>query len=358
MAPIIAPWPTPPQLLLILLKAWKSPFNCHSSNLTGPGDLKKKLDYKPIFTLSYFNRTLQVTREGGGFIFLLFAVGIGAINTGNNLLYLILAMCCSFIAVSGVLSEQTLKGISIHAHLPKTVYPGDSYPLYLKITNSKKTIPSYSLYVDFPLDLRGRYRIDQVVYTYKIRPQTTLEKNLIFVGLKRGPVQLKTVKLKTSFPFGFFVKTKSIPIDAETLIFPTIKNVALPSPTEYSEEGEGTIGPAGDDLYSIREYQPGDPMATVHWKSSAKTGTLRVKEFSKGGMHNYTLILNIIDPQTNIQVEPESLENRVTETASLAYHLIRRGDEVNLKTPEIKTPSGNTETHLENILKILARIGY
>ncbi|MDH5762877.1 MAG: hypothetical protein OEZ51_07845, partial [Nitrospinota bacterium] len=67
---------------------------------------------------------------------------------------------------------------------------------------------------------------------------------------------------------------------------------------------------------------------------------------------------NIIDPQTNVQVEPESLENRVTETASLAYHLIRRGDEVNLKTPEIKTPSGNTETHLENILKILARIGY
>jgi uncharacterized protein (DUF58 family) len=320
--------------------------------------LKKKLDYKPIFTLSYFNRTLQVTREGGGFIFLLFGVGIGAINTGNNLLYLVLAMCCSFIVVSGVLSEQTLKGISIQGSLPKTVYPEDSYPLHLKISNSKKTLPSFSLYVEFPLDPMGRYRIEQTAYAYQVPSQSSVDKSLMFVGLKRGPVQLKTVHLKTSFPFGFFVKIKTLPIAMETLIFPVIKNVALPSPTEYSEEGEGTIGLAGDNLYSIREYQPGDPMATVHWKSSAKTGTLRVKEFSKGGLHSYTLFLNIIDPQTNVMVGPEILENRVTETASLAYHLIRRGDEVSLKTPEMQTPSGNTEPHLEHILKYLARVGY
>jgi len=124
----------------------------------------------------------------------------------------------------------------------------------------------------------------------------------------------------------------------------------------------------------IREYQPGDPMAAVHWKSSAKTGTLRVKEFSKGGFHNYTLFLNIVDPQTNIivdpqtniivdpqtniMVEPKTLENRVTETASLAYHLIRQGDEVSLKTPEMQTPSGSTENHLEHILKYLAWVGH
>jgi uncharacterized protein (DUF58 family) len=320
--------------------------------------LNKKLNYKPIFTLSYLNRTLQVTREGGGFIFLLFGVGIGAINTGNNLLYLVFAMCCSFIVVSGILSEQTLKEVSVQVSLPKTVYPEDPYPLRLKISNSKKTIPSYSLHVEFPLDPMGRYRIEDTAYAYQVSSQSSLDKSLIFFGLKRGPVHLKTVYLKTSFPFGFFVKIKTLPIAVETLIFPTIKNVALPSPTEYSEEGEGSISVAGDDLYSIREYQSGDPMAAVHWKSSAKTETLRVKEFSKGGLHSYTLFLNIIDPKTNVMVEPEMLENRVTETASLVYYLIRRGDEVRLKTPEMQTSSGNNESHLEYILKYLARVGY
>jgi len=320
--------------------------------------LKKKLDYKPIFTISYFDRILQVTREGGGFIFLLFGVGIGAINTGNNLLYLVLAMCCSFIAVSGVLSELTLKEVSVQVSLPKTVYPDDSYPLHLKFFNSKNTIPSYSLYAKFPQDPMGRYHIEHTAYVYQVPPQSSVEKSLIFKGLKRGPIHLSKVHLKTSFPFGFFVKTKVLPVTVDTLIFPVIKNVALPSPTEYSEEGEGTIGLAGDDLYSIREYQPGDPMASVHWKSSAKTGTLRVKEFSKGGLHNYTLFLNIVDPQTNVMVEPEILEDRVTETASLAYHLIRRGDEVCLKTPETQTLSGNNEGHLEHILKYLAKVGF
>ena len=62
---------------------------------------------RSILTISLQNRTLQLTREGFGFIIILFGVGLGAINTGNNLLYLILAMCCSFIAVSGVLSEMS-----------------------------------------------------------------------------------------------------------------------------------------------------------------------------------------------------------------------------------------------------------
>ena len=320
--------------------------------------MKKKLDHNPIFTLSYFNRTLQTTREGGGFILLLFAVGLGAINTGNNLLYLILAMCCSFIVVSGVLSEQTLNDITVQITCPKTLYQNDFYALNLEIFNSKKRIPSYSLHVEFPPDPMGRYRIDETVYAYQIAPQSSVKKNLRITGLRRGPAHIKTILLKTSFPFGFFVKTKSLATSREVLIFPAIKDVALPSPSEYSEEGEGTIGLAGDDLYSIREYQPGDPMASVHWKSSARTGALRVKEFSRGGMHTYTLFLNTVDPQTNASVSPETLDNRVTETASLAYHLIRRGDEVSLKTAEMQTSSGNSEAHLEHILKYLAHVGH
>lgn len=320
--------------------------------------MNKPLDYKPIFTLVYFDRTMQITREGGGFIFLLFAVGIGAINTGNNLLYLILAMCCSFIAVSGFLSELTLKGISVTASLPKTVYPGDTYPLKVTLFNHKKGGPSFSLHVEFPLDPKGRYQIDQTFYTYQLPSQSSVEKSILFTALKRGPVQIDSVIVKTSFPYGFFIKSKKLPLELETLVFPIIKTVQLPSPTEYSEEGEGTLGPAGDDLYALREYQPGDPMATVHWKSSAKTGTLRVKEFSKGGLHNFTLFLNTIDSQTNAPVDPDTLEKRVTETASLAYHLIRRGDEVSLKTGDMQTSSGNSENHLEHILKYLSRVGF
>ena len=107
-----------------------------------------------IYTLSLHNRTLSLTREGLGFIVLLFGVGLGAINTGNNLLYLVLAMCCSFIAVSGVLSELSFKKLSVEANGPAHIYCNETGTLDFKITNSKVWAPSFSIHILFPGDGR------------------------------------------------------------------------------------------------------------------------------------------------------------------------------------------------------------
>jgi len=320
--------------------------------------LNSHFDTKPLFTFTYLHRTLQLTREGGGFVFLVFGVGLGAVNTGNNLLYLILAMCCSFIVVSGVLSEYTFKGIDVQASLPETLYAEEPYPLTLNITNTKRWFPSYSLNLICKTDPKAHYEVNQNLYLFHIPPGTAVEKSVMLTANKRGPLQLNQIHLKTSFPFGFFIKIKSVHVSASALVYPPIREVELPDPTDISTEGEGVIGQSGDDLYSLREFRPGDSLSTVHWKSTAKTGDLRVKEFAQGGFHSFTLFLNTLDPETDEQVDFETLENRVIETASLAYHLIRRGDEVSLKTNELHTPYGNSESHLESIMRALALVGY
>ena len=60
---------------------------------------------------------------GGGLVFTLgaFAVGFAAMNTGNNLLYLLLGAMLGFITVSGWLSEQAIRGLVIHRHVPRAV---------------------------------------------------------------------------------------------------------------------------------------------------------------------------------------------------------------------------------------------
>lgn len=319
--------------------------------------MNPNFEHRPIFTLTLRNRTLHLTREGGGFIVLVFGIGIGAINTGNNLLYLILAMCCSFIAVSGILSEQTLKDISAEGSLPSTIYLGDTYPIPIKLHNGKRRLPSYSLYIEFPTDYQSDYRVESSPYFFQISGGATMEKSALLTATKRGPLKIRTCRLRTSFPFGFFVKTKSIPFEADCIVFPQIKPMELPRPSELSEEGEGKVSPSGDDLYSLREFRPGDSMSTVHWKSSAKTGSLRVREFSRGGTHSFTLFLNIEESQTNRPVTGDILEQRISETASLAYHLIRRGDEVRLKIHEYESSMGNSESHLHSLLTYLALFG-
>lgn len=307
------------------------------------------------FTITLHNRTLQLTREGLGFIMILMGVGLGAINTGNNLLYLILAMCCSFIAVSGILSEMSLKKLSVEGETPAYVYAQEPGPLKLKLSNHKKWEPSYSIRIK-AAQSRQPFTLEPEPYFFFIPSGQTLEKPVMLTAQKRGHLKIATCRLVTRFPFGFFYKTKTIPLKLETVVFPAIRPVKLPEASEAGLEGEGVVQPRGGELHAIREFQPGDSLSSVHWKSSAKTGNLRVKEFYSHNLQSYTVCLNLIDPTTNQPVEGEVLEERVSEAASLIYHLIQKGHEVSLKTEEDQTSYGNTEAHLLDLMHLLAFI--
>ncbi|MZG54849.1 MAG: DUF58 domain-containing protein, partial [Nitrospinae bacterium] len=169
--------------------------------------------------------------------------------------------------------------------------------------------------------------------------------------------RLKSCLLATSFPFGFYFKTKTIPLDVDIVIFPALHPVNLPPKNESDQEGENILQPRGGEVYAIREFRPGDSLSSVHWKSSAKTGELRVKEFQSQQDQSYTVFLNALQPDSKNPVPEKILEERVSKAASLIFFLIRRGNEVSLKTEEMQTPFGKSESHLLELMHILAFVG-
>ena len=309
-----------------------------------------------LFTIALHNRTLKLTREGLGFIMILIGVGLGAINTGNNLLYLILAMCCSFIVVSGILSEMSLKKLSVQGEAPAYLYAREPGALKLKLSNHKKWEPSYSIHIK-PAQSRQPFTLEPEPYFFFIPSGSTIEKPVMLTAQKRGPLKIAACRLATRFPFGFFYKTKTIPLQLETVVFPAIHPVKLLEQSETGLEGEGIVQPRGEELHAVREFQPGDSLSSVHWKSSAKTGKLRVKEFQSHNLQSYTVFLTLTNPTTNQPIQEEILEERVSEAASLIYQLIQRGHEVSLKTEETQTAFGSSDVHLLDLMHTLAFIG-
>ena len=71
-------------------------------------------------------RSLRATRAGWCFVAIIFGVGFAALNTGNNLLYLVFALMLAFLVLSGVLSEASLRGIRIERHLHHRSRPSDA----------------------------------------------------------------------------------------------------------------------------------------------------------------------------------------------------------------------------------------
>jgi len=87
----------------------------------------------------------QVTREGWSFIVLIFVLAIAGLNTGNNLLYLVLASLLAAILMSGILSFVVLMGVDLEILLPDHVFARRPAPAQIHLKNRKKLLPSFSI---------------------------------------------------------------------------------------------------------------------------------------------------------------------------------------------------------------------
>ena len=66
--------------------------------------------------------SLRPTRAGWSFFAITLGVGFAALNTGNNLLYLVLSLMLAFLVLSGFLSESALRGLEIERVLPRDLH--------------------------------------------------------------------------------------------------------------------------------------------------------------------------------------------------------------------------------------------
>ena len=131
-----------------------------------------------LFRRLFRDRTIRVTTEGIRFLLLTLAVGIAAVNTGNNLFYLLLAMMLSLVVLSGLLSEQCVRRLDIHRHLPDYLFVNQPTTATLRVANHKSRLPrslpgkisiggftSHTSRLQPPPSARTRYWCDSVDHT-------------------------------------------------------------------------------------------------------------------------------------------------------------------------------------------------
>jgi len=90
----------------------------------------------------------RITRQGWIYLGGIVLVAAAAINTGNNLLFLILACLIASILMSGVLSSVTLAGVEMRLQLPEHIFAGQTVRSVVELKNQKLTLPSFSLRVE------------------------------------------------------------------------------------------------------------------------------------------------------------------------------------------------------------------
>jgi uncharacterized protein (DUF58 family) len=275
------------------------------------------------------------------------ALGFAAMNTGNNLLYLLVSMLLGLIIVSGVLSEQSMRGLHFTAVGPGEIFAGHLTLFALRVTNRKRRRASYSITLEI-LDAPGAPPVARV-HLPRVESQGSELVTWESVVLRRGRHPFPRLRVSTRFPFALFVKAGQVAIQAELIVFPALRAVSGAVQRELGGAGTGARRRGrGADLYNLRDYRAGDDPRLIHWRTSARTGMLTVRELEADAAVDVRIVLD------GPGAAAGPLEAGLSEAASILSHLIDAGGGVELCGPGLLVPLGRGRAHRRRLLTALA----
>jgi len=300
-------------------------------------------------------RKLRFTREGKYYLIITIGVGLAAINTGNNLLYLLLGMLLSLIIVSGVMSEISLRHLTVSRKLPARAQAGRAHLIEIEVFNHKRRFPSYAIEVE---DLRAGQPADKRCFFLKISPRSAQIAAYRRRPHRRGKDLHTGFRVATRFPFGLFEKSLLFHLDGELIIYPAIDPVRLPHDQAGNESGiNETQGRGmGDEIVGVRPMRDGDDPREIYWRKSTLPGQHVLKERARETRPRAELSLDDVSlgkPTPEWELE---FERRIKQVASCAVAHIRRGNAVKLATSSGHASVANVGTGADPILRFLALI--
>jgi len=309
------------------------------------------------FFRSFFSfrmpRRLKFTREGKYFVGITLGVGFAAINTGNNLLYLLLGMLLSLMVVSSVMSELSLRTLTVTRKLPTRAQVGRAHLVEIEVYNHKKRIPSYAIEVE---DLRAGQPADKRCFFLKISPSSAQVAAYRRTPARRGRDRHTGFRIATRFPFGLFEKSREVSADGELVIYPAVDPVRLP-PEDRGRQlgGVGTSGRGtSDETYSLRPMREGDDPRDIYWRKSAITNQMVLRERARETRPDVRLVIDVVRPKDAGDTFSAQFEKRIREVASRAVAHIKRGDGVVVVTNLGEEARGDRNIGSDRILRFLA----
>ncbi len=328
-------------------------------------------------------RLLSVTRAGKFFILMTLAVGFGAINTGNNLLFLLLGMMLSLITASGVLSEAVLRNLSVRRRLPRRLYANQRASGFFHLQNNgwwpalsvetseqnplvvagprtgqqvgPETIPWWMFWRSQTAERRASLA---EAYCLRLEAHQTSRLTAHYQLSQRGEYRLPGIQLKTRFPFGLFEKTRRLQDPVELTVFPEPVEAHDWLGRLESEWGDSATNRRGrgEEFYGLRQYRPGEDQRLIHWKSTARRGEPVVRETEARHRHSLLIVLDNRAPGDEITDDDHrQFELAIRHLAGLIRRLDQRGYTTELTSPGQHIEATATDG-IEGLLRHLAVI--
>lgn len=175
---------------------------------------------------------------------------------------------------------------------------------------------------------------------------------------RRGILQVGPLVAVLTDPFGLTRTVSQAAELTDLTVFPQVDDIAPVPLTSGNDPMAGAkhpnaLGHTGEDFYALRPYVVGDDLRRVHWRSSARSDDLMVRQDEQPWQGRTTVLVDVRS-STNT---PESLELVVSAAASIVMACARRQDLVRLVATDGRDSGfAAGHSHVDGILEHLANV--
>ena len=265
------------------------------------------------------NHLLKLTQAGFGY----FCVWLGLLAIGlysqNNLILLMSGIAAGPILASFVMSSGMLRRLTVSRRAPESVFSGDPLVIHYSLENSRSM--TAALAVGLLDDVKPRRpmspreaKMQPSIMFERVAAGTTGRSRWEGLAPARGRYEFSTLALISRAPFGLIERKISIRAPGELIVYPRQGELQPRWHKLLRESVQTRRGQRQDrtaqqqDYHGLREYRSGDSPRWIHWRTSARTGELMVKEFEQDKDQFLALLL---DPW--LPTKPTAQQNLAVE---------------------------------------------
>ncbi|MEN9785172.1 MAG: hypothetical protein RLZZ299_436 [Pseudomonadota bacterium] len=282
---------------------------------------------------------IRFTLAGNVYGAVLLGVLFASVNTGNNLLYVVLGALLAVLLANNLLSEWNLRGVSAVRMLPADLYAALPAHGAWRVENRRRRGTAWLIEVA-EVDGSGGEAL-----AVRVPAGGVAEVPGQWRFPRRGHVPLARVRIGSRYPFGLLVRSRDVPLRDDVVVFPTPHRHPLDAaPTRTGDTDPRTAHRGGTgDLSGLRPWRAGDPVRRIHWPSSARAGAPILAERSGGRAGAWM-----------VRVDARAGEEGLSRACGAVLEAALRGDAVGLDAPFAQLPVRPGESWRRRLLTALA----
>ena len=270
-------------------------------------------------------RQLRLTQAGFYYLLVLSSILVGATFRQLNLLILLATILAGPLAFSMVYGRWMLRRFRIERRLPQQLRADQRLTVDVRVTNRRRWFRIWSIAVEDQVvrqDDRDAAPARVGVFFATIRAGQTQHTTYNGRLPRRGRYRFGPLRVSTRFPLGL-VRHRLVVEDLQTLIVHPKLGRLTHDWTEVARRsaagGQSVLrrGSLEAEYYGLRDWRSGDSRRWIHWRSSARRGSLVVRQFEEQRSRDVALLVDLWQPATPSDEQIDRVERALSFVATL-----------------------------------------